>query len=245
MELHVSLPPGILTENCSEPTELLKNLRALIVQAGSFSEVTSRPVHARLAWFAVHAVPSSTCNIAVSQPKLVSELARTTVHSVACLQCDLASQRKSLRSNCSFNHIACSSTYMLQPRVKASNYSPSARLDLSGSRSIPLLVSIESQVRSHCSFAELLIIKATATIHNAIPALHGKWFRTIMSKDEYIVLVALDSAYTLVAIVPSALFPAKPTEGRLGVTLYPHGCLPAIGVPTVFSERMARWHKPE
>ena len=56
------------------------------------------------------------------------------------------------------------------------------------------------------------------------------------------VLVALDSAYT--SIVPNALFPAKPTEGRLGVTLYVHGCLPAIGVLTVFSERMARWHKP-
>ena len=65
-----------------------------------------------------------------------------------------------------------------------------------------------------------------------------------MSNDEYIVLVALHSAHTLVSIVPNALFPAKPTEGRLGVTLYAHGRLPAIGVPTVFSERMARWHKP-
>ena len=46
-----------------------------------------------------------------------------------------------------------------------------------------------------------------------------------MSNDEYIVLVALDSAYTLVSIVPNALFPAKPTEGRLGVTLYVHGLL--------------------
>ena len=85
----------------------------------------TRPVHARLAWFAVHAVPLGTCNIAVSQPKLVSELARTTVHSVACLQCDLA-QRKWPRIIYSFKH----SAYMLQPRIKASSYSPSARSDL-------------------------------------------------------------------------------------------------------------------
>ena len=36
-----------------------------------------------------------------------------------------------------------------------------------------------------------------------------------------------DSAYILILRVPNALFPAKPTEGCLAVTLCAHGCLPA------------------
>ena len=50
-----------------------------------------------------------------------------------------------------------------------------------------------------------------------------------------IVLVALDSAYTLFGLfskVPNAFFPLT-TEGSLGMTLCLHGLpgLPAIGVP--------------
>ena len=62
-----------------------------------------------------------------------------------------------------------------------------------------------------------------------------------------IVLVALDSAYILFLAVPNAflILPTKHTEGRLGNALCAHGCLRATGMPTVFSERMARWHKTE
>ena len=146
---------------------------------------------------------------------------------------------------------ACSVIWLLRESGPgASTASPSARSDLAQpSILVPILEAeaslYSSQLNVKSGHTVPLQNWATATIHNAIPALHGKWFRTIMSNDEYIVLVALHSAYTLVSIVPNALFPAKPTEGRLGVTLYAHGCLPAIGVPTVFSERMARWHKPE
>ena len=48
------------------PPAFLKNLRALAVQI-----VTGKPVHTYLLWFAAHV----TCNIAVSQPKLTSDLA--------------------------------------------------------------------------------------------------------------------------------------------------------------------------
>ena len=73
-------------------------------------------------------------------------------------------------------------------------------------------------------------------------AFQGKLFRTIQSQavkkdctarspkllgQGQTVALDPDSAYTLVSIVPNALFPAKPTEGRLAVTLCAHGCLPA------------------
>ena len=78
--------PGNFNENCSETSgagsasfidstcHILKDskcipqkLRALAVQSGrSFREVTSKPVHICLVWFAAHVFPSSTCKIAVS-----------------------------------------------------------------------------------------------------------------------------------------------------------------------------------
>ena len=79
-----------------------------------------------------------------------------------------------------------------------------------------------------------------------------KWFRNVSDNPKWwawmtIVLVALDSAYILFLAVPNAflILPTKHTEGRLGNALCAHGCLRATGMPTVFSERMARWHKAE
>eukprot|EP00435_Cladocopium_sp_Y103_P064365 s1162_g26.t1 len=55
--------------------DLLKDFKCF--QISNFSEVMTRPVHTRLAWFAGHAVLSSTCKIAVSQLNLTSESAHT------------------------------------------------------------------------------------------------------------------------------------------------------------------------
>ena len=133
-------PDGVTCELASQDVDWKLprthlNSCALLVQAGNFSEVRRRPVHARLVWFAVHAVPSSTCNIAVSQPKLVSESVRT----FSRLPAVWSGFSEKVRSIYSFRQSAGESTYMLQPRIKASNYSP-ARLDLAQpSISVPVL----------------------------------------------------------------------------------------------------------
>ena len=225
MALHLILfpkGPKMFIENCFQPA-FLENMRALAVQIGrSFPGVTGKPVHTYLLWFAAHAVPSSTCKIVVSQPKLASELASTA--SVGWL---LRESGAGASTASKIMHAVQFS--MLESRIKASNYFPSAKSGphaavkftvCSGSTSRPLLVSIECQVRPRCSFAELLIIEDT--IHNAIPALpRRKWFRNVSDNPKWwawmtIVLVALDSAYILFLAVPNAflILPTKHTEGR-------------------------------
>ena len=87
---------------------------------------------------------------------------------------------------------ACSVIWLLRESGPgASTASPSARSDLAQpSILIPVLEAeaslYSSQVTVKSGHTVPLQNWATATIHNAIPALHGKWFRTIMSNDEYI-----------------------------------------------------------
>ena len=135
MELHLILfpkGPKIFIENCFQPA-FLENMRALAVQIGrSFPGVTGKPVHTYLLWFAAHAVPSSTCKIVVSQPKLASELASTA--SVGWL---LRESGSGASTASKIMHAVRFS--MLESRIKASNYFPSATSDfmqLSSSQSV-------------------------------------------------------------------------------------------------------------
>ena len=119
-------------ENCFQPA-FLENMRALAVQIGrSFPGVTGKPVHTYLLWFAAHAVPSSTCKIVVSQPKLASELASTASVGWLLRECGAgASTASKIMHAVRFS--------MLESRIKASNYFPSATSDfmqLSSSQSV-------------------------------------------------------------------------------------------------------------
>jgi hypothetical protein len=115
--------PKMFIENCFQPA-FLENMRALAVQIGrSFPGVTGKPVHTYLLWFAAHAVPSSTCKIVVSQPKLASELASTA--SVGWL---LRESGSGASTASKIMHAVRFS--MLESRIKASNYFPSAKSDL-------------------------------------------------------------------------------------------------------------------
>ena len=71
-----------------------QKLHALAVQSGrSFREVTSKPVHICLVWFAAHVVPSSTCKIAVSA------WAGTCIQSPPGSKCELASHGSGSKSH--------------------------------------------------------------------------------------------------------------------------------------------------
>ena len=70
----------------------------------------------------------------------------------------------------------------------------------------------------------------------------------MMSKDDYSACgsgLCLHSVWTLLKSSKRIL--PLTTEGSLGMTLCLHGLpgLPAIGVPKIFSERMAKWRKAE